>query len=95
MGIGMTLTVDERTALIAAIREAVFSGTLPLNEAVRRLRKEVTGLPQNQFAKMCKISLRTLIHIEAGDGNQTVKSLNLVFQPFGMQVGMVPMSGGY
>nr|WP_312933221.1 hypothetical protein [Pseudomonas sp.] len=38
---------------------------------------------------MCKISVRTLIEIEQGVGNPTLKSLNAVFKPFGLQMGMV------
>ena len=47
------------------------------------------GLQQSQFARMCKISVRTLVHIEHGEGNQTLKSLNAVFRPFGLQMGVV------
>jgi len=58
----MVMTVLERMALIESIQEALADGTLEISEAVRRLRVEVTGLHQIQFAKMCKISVRTLIH---------------------------------
>lgn len=83
------MTVAERTLLIESIQEALAQGTLGIGEAVRRLRVEVTGLHQSQFAKMCKISVRTLVHIEHGEGNQTLKSLNAVFRPFGMMMGVV------
>jgi len=83
------LTVLERTSLIESIQQALTEGTLEIGDAVRRLRVEVTGLHQTQFAKMCKISVRTLVHIEHGEGNQTLKSLNAVFRPFGMKMGVV------
>ena len=60
----MSMTVAERTVLIESIQEALAQGTLEIGEAVRRLRIEITGLHQTQFAKMCKISVRTLMHIE-------------------------------
>ncbi|HWH86383.1 MAG TPA: helix-turn-helix transcriptional regulator [Pseudomonas sp.] len=85
----MSLTVIERTALIESIHDSLIQGTLEIGDAVRRLRVEVTGLHQTQFAKMCKISVRTLVHIEHGEGNQTLKSLNAVFRPFGMKMGVV------
>ncbi|PWK39341.1 helix-turn-helix domain-containing protein [Pseudomonas sp. OV226] len=75
----MSMTVAERTVLIESIQEGLAQCTLEIGEAVRRLRVEVTGLHQTQFAKMCKISVRTLVHIELGEGNQTLKSLNAVF----------------
>ncbi|WP_347902807.1 helix-turn-helix transcriptional regulator [Pseudomonas purpurea] len=85
----MSMTVAERTLLIESIQQGLANDTLAIGEAVRRLRVEVTGLHQSQFAKMCKISVRTLVHIEHGEGNQTLKSLNAVFRPFGMQMGVV------
>nr|WP_314566700.1 helix-turn-helix transcriptional regulator [uncultured Pseudomonas sp.] len=87
----MSLSIEERTVLIDSIQAALADGTLEIAEAVRRLRTEVTGLHQSQFARMCKISVRTLVHIEHGEGNQTLKSLNAVFRPFGMQMGVVKL----
>ena len=85
----MTLSIDARALVIESIQDGLAQGTLDIGEAVRRLRVEVTGLHQSQFAKMCKISVRTLVHIEHGEGNQTLKSLNAVFRPFGMKMGVV------
>ena len=85
----MTITIDARALLIESIQEGLAQGTLEIGEAVRRLRVEVTGLHQTQFARMCKISVRTLVHIEHGEGNQTLKSLNAVFRPFGLKMGVV------
>jgi DNA-binding XRE family transcriptional regulator len=85
----MTLSIDARALLIESIQQGLAEGTLEIGEAVRRLRVEVTGLHQSQFARMCKISVRTLVHIEHGEGNQTLKSLNAVFRPFGLQMGVV------
>jgi transcriptional regulator with XRE-family HTH domain len=85
----MSTTLEERGALIDKTQQELAAGRLPLGDAVRRLRSEVTGLHQSQFARMCRISLRTLIHIEHGDGNPTLKSLNAVFKPFGLQMGVV------
>ncbi|KRP62968.1 helix-turn-helix domain-containing protein [Pseudomonas trivialis] len=85
----MTTSMDARALLLQSIEQGLADGSLQIGEAVRRLRTEVTGLHQNQFAKMCKISVRTLVHIEHGEGNQTLKSLNAVFRPFGMKMGVV------
>jgi DNA-binding transcriptional regulator YiaG len=87
----MTMTVQERTLLLESILEDLANGSLTTHQAVRRLRVEVTGLKQSQFAKMCKISVRALVHMEHGEGNQTLKSLNAVFKPFGMKMGVVKL----
>lgn len=89
MGAQMTVSMDTRALLIQSVEQGLAEGALQIGEAVRRLRVEVTGLHQSQFARMCKISLRTLVHIEHGEGNQTLKSLNAVFRPFGLQMGVV------
>lgn len=85
----MSLSVEQRAQLIAAIEQGLADDSLGLGDAVRRLRVEVTGLHQSQFARMCKVSVRTLVHIEHGEGNQTLKSLNAVLRPFGLQMGVV------
>ncbi|MGY2269725.1 helix-turn-helix domain-containing protein [Pseudomonas reactans] len=85
----MSLSIDQRAEVIEQVERGLADGTLELGEAVRRLRTEVTGLHQSQFAKMCRISVRTLVHIEHGEGNQTLKSLNAVFRPFGLRMGVV------
>ncbi|MBP5118123.1 helix-turn-helix transcriptional regulator [Pseudomonas protegens] len=87
----MTTTLEQRGLLIDDIRQELAAGRLSVGDAVKRLRTEVTGLHQSQFARMCRISLRTLIHIEHGDGNPTLKSLNAVFKPFGLQMGVVSL----
>lgn len=85
----MRVVVWTRALLIQSAKQGLAEGTLQTGEAVRRLGVDATGLHQSQCARMCKISLRTLVHIEHGGGNQTLKSLNAVFRPFGLQMGVV------
>lgn len=85
----MTVSIDARGLMIDSVREGIADGSLELGAAVRRLRLEVAKMQQAQFARICKISVRTLIQIEQGDGNPTLKSLNAVFKPFGLQMGLV------
>ena len=85
----MPLSIDIRGQLIESCLSGIADDTLEINEAFRRLRVEVTGLNQTQFARMCKISVRTLVHLEHGEGNPTLKSLNAVFRPFGLKMGVV------
>lgn len=85
----MSLSLSQRAQVIESIEQGLSDGSLEIGDATRRLRTEVTGLHQSQFAQMCKISVRTLVHIEHGEGNQTLKSLNAVFRPFGLQMGVV------
>lgn len=89
MGLEMTLSIDVRQAKIQSIEDDLAQGKITLGEAVKRFRLDVTQLQQTQYARMCKISVRTLIQIEHDEGNPTLKSLNAVFKPFGLQMGVV------
>ena len=75
--------------LIQSAKQGLAEGTLQIGEAVRRLGVDATGVHQSQCARMCKISVRTLVHIEHGEGNQTLKSLNAALRPFGLKMGGV------
>ncbi|WP_175653078.1 helix-turn-helix domain-containing protein [Pseudomonas sp. Marseille-P9899] len=85
----MTVSIEIRGLLIESVMAGIADGSLELGAAVRRLRIEVAKMQQTQFAKMCKISVRTLIQIEQGEGNPTLNSLNAVFRPFGLQMGVM------
>lgn len=70
----MTLSIDARGLVIDGVREGIADGSLSLGAAVRRLRVSAAGMQQEPFARMCKISVRTLLQIEQGVGNPTLKS---------------------
>lgn len=87
----MTDEILQRGIILDELKEQLLAGSVTIGAAVKRLRTEVTGLRQEQFAGMCKISLRTLRQIEQDDGNPTIQTLNQVFKPFGMRVGILPI----
>ena len=84
------MDILERNRILNELQQQLASGEITIGRAVRRLRKEVTGLQQARFAQMCKLSLRALRQLELDESNPTVQTLNNVFNPFGMQVGIVP-----
>lgn len=83
------MDILERQRYLQDLREQLAEGKVSIGEAVYRLRKEVTGLRQDQFARMCKISLRALRQIEHDEGNPTLHTLNSIFHLFGMQMGVI------
>ena len=89
MGAEMTLSIDVRQLKLESIEADLAQGKITLGQAVKRLRVDVTTLQQTQFATMCRISVRTLIQVEHDEGNPTLKSLNAIFRPFGLQMGVV------
>ena len=84
------MDILERNRVLNELQQQLASGEITIGAAVRRLRKEVTGLQQARFAQMCKLSLRALRQLELDESNPTVQTLYSVFNPFGMQVGIVP-----
>jgi DNA-binding XRE family transcriptional regulator len=81
--------MDARALLIESVQQGIADGSLKIGEAVRQLRVKGAGLRQSDYARMCKISVRTLIQIEQGEGNPTLNSLNAVLLSFGLQMGVV------
>lgn len=78
-----------RTQAKDKIVECIFAGELTQGEALKRLRVQVLGVKQEQFAQLVKVSRKTLSDIENDKGNYSVDTLNQVFRPFGLQVGLV------
>lgn len=54
------MDITERDRILTEARTQLASGDITIGQAVRRLRKEITGLQQARFAQMCKLSLRAL-----------------------------------
>ena len=89
------MDILQRQRYLQELREQLAAGQLSIGEAVCRLRKDVTGLRQDQFARMCKISLRALRQIEHDEGNPTLQTLNSIFNLFGMQIGVIKRVAPY
>ena len=83
------MDILERQRYLDELGEQLAEGKISIGEAVYKLRKDVTGLRQEQFARMCKISLRALRQIEYDEGNPTLQTLNNIFHLFGMQMGVI------
>lgn len=84
------MDATESDRILSGIQSQLASGDITIGQAVRMLRKQVTGLQQARFAQMCKLSLRALRQLEHDQANPTLQTLNSVFNPFGLQVGIVP-----
>ena len=78
-----------RTEAKDKIVEGIFAGELTQGAALKKLRVQVLGVKQEQFAQLVKVSRKTLSDIENDKGNYSVDTLNQVFRPFGLKVGLV------
>ena len=79
---------QNRRQIMEEIEQQLNNGDIEFGEAIKTLRKDITGLRQQEFAKLCGVSLRTLAQIESGRGNPTIKTLNQLLRLFGMKVGI-------
>ncbi|WP_081596669.1 helix-turn-helix domain-containing protein [Pseudomonas nitroreducens] len=76
--------ICERLAVLQQIQGDIAERSITLGEAVRVLRVDTLDVTQREFARICKISQRTLVHIESGTGNPTVRTLESIFKKFGL-----------
>lgn len=78
---------------IQELREELFfridDGTIAISEATRLMRKTL-GMNRRDYAeKILKISHDALQAVETGKGNPTLKTLQTIGKPFGLDVGFV------
>ncbi|GLR64252.1 helix-turn-helix domain-containing protein [Marinospirillum insulare] len=83
------MDILEREQYLSDLLDQLTQGEISIGQAVYSLRKDVTGLRQDQFARMCKISLRALRQVEYDQGNPTLQTLNNIFKLFGMRMGVI------
>ena len=72
---------EERERFYRELQE----GLLSLAETSRRMR-ELLDLDQAEYAKLIKISSRTLIDLETEKGNPTLQTLEKLGKPFGLKL---------
>jgi len=65
------------------------AGRLSLAETSRRMR-ELLDLDQAEYAKLIKVSARTLIDLETEKGNPTLQTLEKLAKPFGLELVFKP-----
>lgn len=70
----------------------LMQGEMTQGQALKALRLDVLGLKQDNFSTLVSVSRKTLSDIENDRGNYTSDIVNKVFKPFGLQVGLVPIS---
>ncbi|AYG43407.1 XRE family transcriptional regulator [Pseudomonas sp. Leaf58] len=83
------LQPEERAQLVEDIVKRNAAGLDPIGTSIRRLRLEVTGLDQETFAAMCKMSTKSLYELESGKSNPKLSTLEAVLRLFGVRMGMV------
>ena len=58
---------------------------IEIGQTIRKRRKFL-GIMQKDFSEITEISLRSLIDIETGKGNPTIKQLNKILYALGLAI---------
>ena len=77
--------LERRAALRTELVERLDRGDLDLVTAVKMMRK-IAGRTQLRYAKLVGVSPRILIEFERGLGNPTVRTLQKILAPFGLEL---------
>ena len=85
-----TLSAQQRSEFRNQILRELWQGKLTQGQALKRLRIEMLGLKQAQFAKLVGVSLPSLSNLE-NDRAVSAELINKAFKPFGVGLSLVPM----
>lgn len=86
------VSTQDRQAVMHGIIKQLLLDELTQGGALKKLRIEVLNLKQDAYAKLVAVSRKTLSDVENDKGNYTSDIINKLFKPFGLQVGLVPVS---
>ncbi|MCE8040744.1 helix-turn-helix transcriptional regulator [Halomonas daqingensis] len=85
---------DEREAKLVEVVRQLLAEEINEGDALRILRRDVLGLSQDAYAKLVGISRRTLSDLERNRANITLDTMNRVYRPLGLKVGLLPRQPG-
>lgn len=88
------LNPDEREAKLVEVVRQLLAEEINEGDALRILRRDVLGLSQDAYAKLVGISRRTLSDLERNRANITLDTMNRVYRPLGLKVGLLPRQPG-
>lgn len=77
----------DRKARREALNRRVDAGELLPPEILKQMR-DLLNMSQSAYAKMVKVSPKTLIQFESGEGNPTLETLKKIFAPFGFELNL-------
>lgn len=80
------LSAEERKVLISNVEEALASRSITIGEAIKRIRTELYGMNQNDYARFIGVSDKTLRDIEKGKTDPRLSILNKLLAPGSFQI---------
>lgn len=86
------MSAFERDDARYKIMKLLLLGEMTQGQALKALRVDLPRLKQEKYSSLVSVSRKTLSDIENERGNYTSDIVNKVFKPFGLKVGLVPIS---
>ncbi|KJV49277.1 XRE family transcriptional regulator [Pantoea sp. BL1] len=80
----------EREAVFLDLLEEAIKNNSTHGKLLRKIRKELLGFSQERYASLAGISRRTLSDVEQDKESITLTTLNRVFKPLGLRLGLLP-----
>ncbi|MBS0883630.1 helix-turn-helix domain-containing protein [Pantoea sp. JGM49] len=85
-----SMTPFEREVMLLGLLQQFIEEKLTHGQLLMQLRKKVLGFSQERYASLAGISRRTLSDIELDKESITLTTLNRVFKPLGLKLGLLP-----
>lgn len=86
-----TVDIATRVTIRDQIIYKLLNNEISLGQALKFLRLNLLGITQQDYASFVKVSRKTLSDLENDKGNYSIETINQVFLPFELQVGIVPV----
>lgn len=83
---------EQRTAVRNQVVKQLLMNEISLGQVLKHLRLNVLVMKQEQYAKLVKISRKTLSDLENDKGNYSIETINQALRPFELQVGILPIN---
>lgn len=80
------LSADERKAIINQIGDELAENVISLGEAIRKIRTELYGMNQTDYAKFIGVSDKTLRDVEKGNTDPRLSIVNKLLAPGSFQL---------
>jgi DNA-binding XRE family transcriptional regulator len=84
--------LQERRDLRNRLFNAIEEQSIDLRDALKMTRT-VVGKNQAEYARLVGVSKKIIADLELGKGNPTIGTLNKLFAPIGIKIGLVQVNG--
>ncbi|KMK51899.1 transcriptional regulator [[Actinobacillus] muris] len=86
------LDIEQRVQMRNDIMKKLLLNQITLGQALKSLRLNLLAVKQEDYAKIVKISRKTLSDLENDKGNYSIEIINQALRPFEFHIGILPIN---